>query len=573
MRVLNAVEDGQYIPLDNLLDSIRSLSTDISKHQPNAYIFASGSINSTRDVEYTKYTKLLSEKGERFVTIGNTEASRFWESYGGIFEDRIATAIKASGDALRPADILHGYTGADGKRVSGLWDDISRGYAQNAQGHVITVTPNANAQRIFVQTELPALLENPKIETINALPKQVFLDEFDRLKAAGATAEQAYTRLSDTLVRSSSISFMERFATSGFKADLGVNIRHGFTGAAHNDIAALVKEANPQNVGLKPLSEGVETLVEKPGLLKALKVAGKTAKFLPVAGTALGIGINTAEARELENKLQAAVDNGQVSREALLEYDAILAGHIAQGGDPSVVLGEGAVQGAFEAWADRHHVRGELRDSLRPESLALMAKHGAEYIGNNIDRLPQATRDVASFAGQQAIVGVAATATGAADRVADAYDHVTGHAEQRRAVYDALPVLAQAANEDIYDPSTIDDPIHTYPAAYDLAQIKTGIVNTQAMIAEINDGARAPFNGMSKAESAEFLQESVERLDARFKDSYGQADADGTLGEVMDYAARYGALNMAKAAPQLTILDGVAANQPFEAPKARALAM
>lgn len=39
MRVLNAVEQGYYIPMEALLDSVRSLSTDLSQMNPNAYIF------------------------------------------------------------------------------------------------------------------------------------------------------------------------------------------------------------------------------------------------------------------------------------------------------------------------------------------------------------------------------------------------------------------------------------------------------------------------------------------------------------------------------------------------------
>ena len=75
-----------------------------------------------------------------------------------------------------------------------------------------------------MHTELPALLENPKVETINALPKQAFVDEFERLKSAGGSADQAYQQLSDTLVKSSSISFMKQFAASRFTSDLGVNM-------------------------------------------------------------------------------------------------------------------------------------------------------------------------------------------------------------------------------------------------------------------------------------------------------------------------------------------------------------
>lgn len=279
----------------------------------------------------------------------------------------------------------------------------------------------------------------------------------------------------------------------------------------------------------------------------------------------IGMIPNTVEAAELETKLQTAIDNGQVSEEALLAYNTILTGHIAQGADPTVVLGEAGIQASFNDWADRYNVQDDLRESLQPSSLALMLKDGSIYIAQNIDNLPQATLDVGSFAAEQTASG-AGYVMGAVD---SAYDYMSGNTAEMQDVYDGLPVLDNAANDDIYDPSNIDvDPIHSYPMAHDLAQIKTDIVSTQGMIGEINQGTKEPFNNMDKAESTDFLQGRIDRLNDRFESNYEQARSDGTLDEVTSYVEQRGEFNAVQSTSSLAVQETEpAANQSWDAPK------
>lgn len=138
---------------------------------------------------------------------------------------------------------------------------------------------------------------------------------------------------------------------------------------------------------------------------------------------------------------------------------------------------------------------------------------------------------------------------------------------------DGLPVLESAANDDAYDPSNIDvDPIHSYPMAHDLAQIKTDIVNTQDMIGEINQGTKEPFNHMDKAESTDFLQGRIDRLNDRFESNYEEARSDGTLDEVTSYVEQHGEFNAVQSTPLLAVQDTEpAANQSWDAPKALAM--
>lgn len=334
-------------------------------------------------------------------------------------------------------------------------------------------------------------------------------------------------------------------------------------------IAQLSEGAGQANAALAPAVEAAE---KTPLFGKAFKTA---AYALGGALPFIGVLPATAEASDLKNTLQTAVENGHIPEAALPAYNVIMLGHIAQGADPTIFAGEVAIQAAFNDWADRYDIQGELRESLQPTSLGLMMKDGGVYISQNIERLPSATVDVAGFAGQQAIAGVGALAAGAGQAITSAYENMSGVAAQRQAIYDALPVLERAANDELYDPSHADaDPIHNYPTAHDMAQIKTQIVDTQNTIEQINNGTKEPFGYMNRAESADFLQERITRLQDRFESTYDAAKADGTLDEVQEYAAQYGAFNADKAAQSLAVQPlEPAANQSWDEPKARALAM
>ncbi len=289
----------------------------------------------------------------------------------------------------------------------------------------------------------------------------------------------------------------------------------------------------------------------------------KTAMVVLGAIPIIGMLPNTVEAKELEDKLQAAIDEGQVSKGALLEYQVVLTGHIAQGADPTVVMGEAGVQASFDDWADRYNVQGDLRESLQPSSLGLMMADGSVYIAQNIDRLPQATLDVGGFIGEQSLAG----AEYVIDAADGAYDYMSGNAAHMQDLYDRLPVLDSAANDELYNPLD-SDPISQYPLAHDLALIKTSIVDTQQMIDALNKGEKQPLGSMDIAESIDFLQQRIDRLNERFERNYDDVKLQGLLGEVEAYTAQYSAFNPEQDTPTLAIQDvDVAGALPVNLPK------
>ncbi len=277
------------------------------------------------------------------------------------------------------------------------------------------------------------------------------------------------------------------------------------------------------------------------------EAAGPVAKKLGyiVIGSIPIIGMlpNTAEAAELKDKLATAIDNGQISPEAVAEYNIIMAGHIAQGADPTVVLGEAGVQQSFNDWADRYNVQDDLRESLQPSSLALTLKNGGTYIAQNIDRLPSATVDVAEYAGQTAYsageIGLNA--------IDDTYDYLSGNTEKVQGLYDALPSVD--LQEVTADQLTGDHAaLNERGDVLDLLQAKARAEYFEDKMSVETDLDRQAYYGERLHDARDDFKTSVEAMD------------EGQFNDVKDYFATYN-----------QYVEGVAAENAVTADEASAL--
>ncbi|MFM7267716.1 MAG: calcium-binding protein, partial [Cyanobium sp.] len=74
-------------------------------------------------------------------------------------------------DRTKIAAYLYGSRDANGIRsANGLWDQLSARFVARAQGAVITFTGGARRDGVFAQVELPTLLRNPAITSIDGIP-------------------------------------------------------------------------------------------------------------------------------------------------------------------------------------------------------------------------------------------------------------------------------------------------------------------------------------------------------------------------------------------------------------------
>tara|TARA_B100001989_G_scaffold89693_2_gene62338 strand:- start:95 stop:1618 length:1524 start_codon:yes stop_codon:yes gene_type:complete len=290
-----------------------------------------------------------------------------------------------------------------------------------------------------------------------------------------------------------------------------------------------------------PLKKAYNVVSEAAG-----PVVKKTGMLILGAIPIVGMLPNTAEAAELKDKLATAIDNGQISPEAVAEYNIIMAGHIAQGADPTVVLGEAGVQQSFNDWADRYNVQGELRESLQPSSLALMLKDGGTYIAQNIDRLPSATIDVAEYAGQSALAA-GEVALNAAD---DAYDYMSGNTLRTQGIYDALPSVdlqEVTARQLTGDHAALNE----RGDVLDLLQAKARAEYFEDKMSVEADPDRQAYYGERLQDARNDFETSVEAMD------------EGQYNDVKDYLATYNQYVQGVAAENIVTIptQGEAANQ------------
>ncbi|MCQ8895792.1 hypothetical protein NQT62_04985, partial [Limnobacter humi] len=118
--------------------------------------------------------------GEDIRVIDKTEAAKFLD----VFDTRSPTynkALVAKFEQLGLGEVdqfdsaanefLFGKT-ADGQRIStGAWDDVSAKFVSETVGEVRTLTGGASDQKIFAQTEVPAILNNSKITSVDGIQR------------------------------------------------------------------------------------------------------------------------------------------------------------------------------------------------------------------------------------------------------------------------------------------------------------------------------------------------------------------------------------------------------------------
>ena len=166
MGGLNTIPRDQYVPKQVLFDLLYTLTEPveyINSKDPAGYVFGSGPIGFNEDACYSHYLREFVRDNDDYVSIAHTQSAQLLTEpeFANIIRYQLLTAMKEEGiDADgNPASTyyngLMGHKREDGTMELGLWDAVSLGFAENAHGHVVTLTPRADNERIFVRTELP----------------------------------------------------------------------------------------------------------------------------------------------------------------------------------------------------------------------------------------------------------------------------------------------------------------------------------------------------------------------------------------------------------------------------------
>ncbi|ALR07191.1 calcium-binding protein [Xylella fastidiosa] len=160
-------------------------------------IHSSGSItvlysgDTANGVSNSQILQGMLYNGDAIRVIDTTEAARFLNvdpttpNWNKPLYQKLEQIIGGKADKWgSPANqFLFGERAADGTRLpNGAWDTISARFVNDTVGEVRTLTGGASVTGVFNQTELPRLLNNPHITSVDGLP----IADLRRLGAAGS---------------------------------------------------------------------------------------------------------------------------------------------------------------------------------------------------------------------------------------------------------------------------------------------------------------------------------------------------------------------------------------------------
>lgn len=170
-------------------------------------IHASGSVtvlySGIAAVEYYDSGKKISagsiaqsilDNGDDVRIIDNTEAAKFLDV------NRNTALLDALERIFGDNPFTHGsksnrflYGGLDEQNrvVKGAWDVVSARFVDATEGAVVTITGGADQNRVFGRTEIPHILDNQKITTVDGIPQQqlVQLTADEAFRAVRAVSE------------------------------------------------------------------------------------------------------------------------------------------------------------------------------------------------------------------------------------------------------------------------------------------------------------------------------------------------------------------------------------------------
>jgi hypothetical protein len=171
-RASNApLNPAQYADLvSNLRSQLNQLSVSVSGAAVDAVtVLYSGRMTDGTHSGAAAQALVDANPTGKVLTINQTQI------YSLLNDDRFSDALKKAlgNDPIAFQSLIDGDTGPDGKRIpNSLWDDASKRFALNATGDVRVIAPLGDPFRVFAQTELPALLDNTSVRSIDGIPRE-----------------------------------------------------------------------------------------------------------------------------------------------------------------------------------------------------------------------------------------------------------------------------------------------------------------------------------------------------------------------------------------------------------------
>jgi hypothetical protein len=145
-----------YLLPEDYFDHIKSLKFDVNSPKDGA-IFYSDDFQGNKSMNRLR-AENYSDGGKTKTTLEQTKGGR-WLDDEKLFE--------------------HG-SPIDDPDAKFLWGKASRQYAQQASGDTRCFVTGSSPRSIFRTVELPALLQNPNVTSLNGIPRQMLADIFNK---------------------------------------------------------------------------------------------------------------------------------------------------------------------------------------------------------------------------------------------------------------------------------------------------------------------------------------------------------------------------------------------------------
>ncbi|WP_111850147.1 calcium-binding protein [Acinetobacter baumannii] len=178
--------NGQ-VTIQDLRQAFINLVPDVTQDLANKTTLFYAGDNPT-DPLYIAAKAISKDTSNSLIIMGNTKFSELMYSREVI--DYLKD-IAGKNNIVDYRDIMNDETTIDGVKSPALWDDASEALAKASSGDVRTLTPFGTEDKVFARVELPALLENPNVKTIDGIPREVLKTMYDADIASGLSHTEA----------------------------------------------------------------------------------------------------------------------------------------------------------------------------------------------------------------------------------------------------------------------------------------------------------------------------------------------------------------------------------------------
>ncbi|MEW8030127.1 MAG: calcium-binding protein [Candidatus Thiodiazotropha sp.] len=430
---ITAAEANARLSNINTIGELRALinELDITETGNVTMLYSGG--NSRRMVE------TLVDQGESLRTIGETEAADFLDARNNsIFRQKLMDLFEGANPLIPGSasnqflygtvDIVDGQIVPGTRQPDGAWDNVSRRFVEATTGEVRVLLDNAGSDRVFAQTEIPALLDNTAITRVEGIP----LNELRDLDSHASVFANLHL-ISETNVRLSGLEggFVENsyIVRAGDYLNPELLETNQYLIANPDKLQLLVDDLSALDAGeLTSRSNRIEWLKSAAESLASRNDLYKYANRLGVFGSLLGLALASSQAAAAETEEESrSIMEGWAVDAAGSEIGAVagstvgaVAVAVAAGVGITVsapvaavvILGAGIVGGLFGAEAatefyesfgqlsetQQRYIVNRLERLLFGENEALLAElptdiNGGQFLFERITGLDEVTRE------------------------------------------------------------------------------------------------------------------------------------------------------------------------------------